>query len=210
MMKIILALAVSAMAQQVYKNDNLNTKYTTPAGWAFEEPDTTSYGEVRIRPTRPGLNPIFLQLAITKTASAGEGFYYPQAACFLAMKFFYTFYTSAQAPILTAVQDTIISGVHLSSIILKQLDQGKMIIVRSASNRVYNQTIELVTSITDYQTNSSLYEANWANTEFLSLTAPTKVASTLGRPQGEIRKELADLLGRRMQAASHRITLPSR
>lgn len=199
MLRLILLLAGCAMAQQVYTNADFNAKYTAPAGWVFDAPTISSDGFVVIKPNRVGLNPSRCEISFFFHSTLREAFHYPSSNGFFQANEFMkvTRTISTQAPIIFNIRDTAETDVHYCYLLIKQVDAGVISAYFSASNRLYSQTFKIVTTIADWNTNESLYMANWSETEFISLRAPTAAKlSTIRPPKSNMRMDMVDILGR--------------
>ncbi|GEM_PF-5433326 len=198
MFRLILLLAGYAMAQQVYTNAAFNAKYTAPPGWVFGSPQTTLDGSILIQPTRVGLSPAQCDVRFTKHTTETEAFQYPSSNGFFHtnsfMKVSRTLTT--QAPIIFNIQDTSEPNVHYCYILVKQVDAGVLMAYFSTSNRSWSQQYNLVTTISDWNVNESLYMANWMGTSFLSEVGPVAKVSGVSAPRSGLKLTLVDALGR--------------
>jgi hypothetical protein len=199
----LIFLSTHAIAQQVYESAQYNAKYETPAGWVLPTPDTTINGDVLLKPNRVGLNPGLLEIRFFAHATAPEAFQYPSSNGFFQANNFMkvTRTVSTQAPIIYNIQDTTDPAIHYCYILLKQVDQGVIMAYFAESNRLWSHSFKLITTISDWNVNESLYMANWSGIRFISVTGPVTKVSAMTAPKiNPMRRELFDLLGRQFKA----------
>lgn len=196
MLRIILVLAASVMAQ-TYENKALNAKYVPPAGWVYEK--TTSQGVDIITPNRVGLNPTFIEIVFERHQTSGEAYPTPPGYAFWQFtNFFKNTSASTKTPTVKSMNDTVIGAIHYAHIEAVQADLGLAIMIYAAANQTYSMHFAVVTSEQDYRVNGDKYFDNWLGMSFINLIgAPAKVAATR-KPEAQIKRELADALGRRV------------
>jgi hypothetical protein len=217
MLKVVLLLAASALAQQTYENRFLNTIYTAPAGWALEVPDTSAFGEVTLKATRVGLAPVIMRAA--KLTNNEAGYLSASSETFYRLHRLYNGTTSTQAPVLTFIQDTTMGSLHYASIVAKQVDLNIAIVEYAVSNQNYLHTFIYTTTLQDYTTNGALYAENWLKFLFISLDGAPTLKMSSGGMGSQVASNAAffDLLGRSVGSGievrpdrTHRISYPQK
>lgn len=195
MVRIILLLAASVMAQQVYENAAFNTRYESSPGWALSEPKVGSE-TITATATRIGLQPFYLSFNRHNTDT--EALFFRSA---FATEVIITASKSRSAKnegdVPTFIADTTIVGVrHLmggaNAGTLGTRDQ--LYLFFASSQGGFSQTGLVFSSADDLTTNFQHYLLAWQGASYRFATS---VAKTTAKPRMTAPAGIYDFLGRR-------------
>jgi hypothetical protein len=200
MIKWILLLTAMATAE-VYDNPSLNTHFETPAGWVMDKLDTSSIG-VSLLVTRVGLKPVHIWIQ-----NLGDGYSAHQeteAFLFWEMKLFYNRLSGTDLlPSLEYIKDTLYSsGMQSAGFVIKQIPRDRELACYSESLRNIVHKICFESTPSDFDTNFSLYSANWLNISYINLTLPTTKITVPTLSQSAEKKIFINILGQKLDPNS--------
>lgn len=187
---ILVLLCSLAGAQTAYRNEVYDAYYLPPLGWTMTQP-VGGNGRLTFESTRPGFATMHLEFQ--KSGTAIEMLFFRTAYIFNKMDIFYDLNPLAEAPRLTAINDTLGSPAF-SFAVLKQPDKNMVLAMHTASYGNSFQAFWYLTTISDHELNGTEYFKHWLSTDFLS-RMPTPIA-TFPKEGLERKMKAFDLLGR--------------
>lgn len=201
MIKWLLFLTVMATAE-VYDNPSLNSHFETPAGWAMDKPDTSTVG-VSFQVTRVGLKPV--HISFQNLDNGFTAYKETEAFLFWEMKLFFNRLSGTDLlPSLAYMKDTLYSsGIQSAGFVIKQIPRDKELACYSESLRNIVHEICFESTPGDFDTNFSLYSANWLNISYINLSVPTTKISAPAISQAAEKKIFANILGRQQGTSSN-------